>query len=94
MLKVHDLTITNVDLLANSSNHKAVFPEYLKNIPRIYVSKIFQRYPRNIARSRKYFCEVMKLKYFFVSDRVKMLILAVSCCNAFLNLIETVFHRE
>ena len=38
-------TITNVDLLANSSNHKAMFPEYLKNTPRISVSKIFQGYP-------------------------------------------------
>ena len=41
----HDLTITNVDLLANSSNHRAIFPEYSKNIPRISVSKIFQGYP-------------------------------------------------
>ena len=45
VLKVYDLTIKNVDLLANSSNHKAMFPEYLKNIPRISISKIFQGYP-------------------------------------------------
>ena len=50
MLKMYDLTIANVDFLANSSNHKAMFPEYLKNIPRISVSKIFQGYPGNIAR--------------------------------------------
>ena len=36
MLKVYDLTITNIDLLENSSNHKEMFPEYLKNIPRKY----------------------------------------------------------
>ena len=41
---------SNVDILENSSNHKAIFPEYLKKIPRISVSKIFQGYPRNIVR--------------------------------------------
>ena len=45
VLKVYDLMIANVDLLANSSNHKAMFPEYSKNIPRLSVSKIFQGYP-------------------------------------------------
>ena len=50
VLKVYDLTITNVDLLAKSSNHKAMFPKYSKNIPRISFSKIFQEYPRNIIR--------------------------------------------
>ena len=32
VLKVYDLTITNVDLLANSSNRKAMIPEYSRNI--------------------------------------------------------------
>ena len=41
------MIITNVDLLANSSNH-AMFPEYLRNIPRMSVSKIFHGYPQNI----------------------------------------------
>ena len=50
MLKEYDLTTTNVHLLAEFSNHKAMFPEYSRNIPRISVSKIFQGYPRNIAR--------------------------------------------
>ena len=50
VLKVYNLTMTNVDLLVNSSNYKAMFPEYLKNIPRISVSKIFQGYFRNIAK--------------------------------------------
>ena len=45
VLKVYDLMIANVDLLANFSNHKAMFPEYSKNIPRLSVSKIFQGYP-------------------------------------------------
>ena len=55
MLKVYDLTMKNVDLLVSSSNHKAMFPEYSKNIPRISVSKIFQGYFRNITKSWKYF---------------------------------------
>ena len=50
VLKVYDLTMSNVDILVNSSNHKAMFPEYSKNIPRISVSKIFQGYSRNIAK--------------------------------------------
>ena len=50
MLKVYDLIITNVELLANSSNHKVMFPEYSKNIARMPVSKIFQGYPRNIVK--------------------------------------------
>ena len=41
VLKAYDLTITNVDLLPKSSNHKAMLPEYSKNILRISVSKIF-----------------------------------------------------
>ena len=50
VLKVYDFTIANVDLLANSSNHKAMFPEYSKNIPRIAVSDTFQGYPQNTSR--------------------------------------------
>ena len=49
VLKVYDFTKTNVDLLANSSNHEAMFPEYLTNIPQISVLKIFQGYPGNIV---------------------------------------------
>ena len=45
VFKVYDLMITNVDFLANSSNHKAVFPEYSKNIPLISILNIFQGYP-------------------------------------------------
>ena len=50
MLKVYDLIITNVDLLANSSNNKVMFPEYTRNIPRMSVSKIFQGYSQNIGK--------------------------------------------
>ena len=50
VLKVYDFIITNVDYLANSSNHEVMFPEYSRNIPRISVSKIFQRYPWNIVK--------------------------------------------
>ena len=51
VLKLYDLIITNVDLLANSINHKAMFPKYLRNIPRMSVSKIFQGYSRNIVKA-------------------------------------------
>ena len=47
---VYDLIIANVNLLANSSNHEAMFPEYWRNIPQMPVSKIFQGYPRNIVK--------------------------------------------
>ena len=50
VLKMYDLTITNVDLLVNSSNHRAIFPEYAKNIPPISVSKVFLGYPQNTVR--------------------------------------------
>ena len=50
MLKVYGLLITNVDLLAKSSNHEVMFPEYLRNIPQMSVSKIFQGYPLNSVR--------------------------------------------
>ena len=50
VLKMYDLTITNVDLLANSNNHKGMFPEYLKNISQVSVSKILQGYPQNIVK--------------------------------------------
>ena len=68
-----DLTITNVDLLANSSNHKAMFPEYSKNIPRIFVSKILQGYPRNII--------AVLWKYFYEVKKFKKLLCGLSCEN-------------
>ena len=37
VLKLYDFTITNVNLLANSSNHKAMFSEYSKSITQISV---------------------------------------------------------
>ena len=49
VLKVYDLAITNVDLLANSSNHKEMFPEYSENLPQISVLKISPEYPWNIV---------------------------------------------
>ena len=65
VLKAYDLTITNVDPLGNYSNHKAMFPEYSKNIPRTSVSKIFQGYPQKIVKLRKRFHEVKKFKKLF-----------------------------
>ena len=50
VLTVYDLIITNVELLANFSNHEVIFPEYLRNIPQMPVSKIFQGYPWNIVK--------------------------------------------
>ena len=44
--KMYGLTKTDIDLLANSNNHRAMFPEYSKNIPRKNISGI----PRNIVR--------------------------------------------
>ena len=48
MLKVYDLVITNVDLFASVINHEVMFQEYSRNMPQMYVSKIFQGYPQNI----------------------------------------------
>ena len=64
VLKVYDLTTANVDLFADSSNHKARFPEYLRNIPRISVSKTFQGYPWNIGYENVFY-EVNKFKKLF-----------------------------
>ena len=50
VLKVYDLIITNVDLLANSSNHEVMFPEYSRNISRMSFSKIFHGYSRNTVK--------------------------------------------
>ena len=55
VLKVYDLIITNVDLLANSSNCEVMFPEYSKNISQMSVSKIFEGYPQIIVKLLKYF---------------------------------------
>ena len=54
VLKVYDLIITNVYLLANSNNWEINFREYSRNIPRMSVSKIFEEYPWNIVKLLKY----------------------------------------
>ena len=41
VLKAYDLIITNVDLLANSSNREVMFPEYSRNI-------LSQKYSKDI----------------------------------------------
>ena len=48
--KVYNLIIKNDDLLVNFSNHEVMFPEYLRNILRMSVSKIFQGYFWNIVK--------------------------------------------
>ena len=77
MLKVYDLKITNVDLLPNSSNHKAMLPYNSKNIPQKSVSKIFQGYPQNIVMPWKFFYEVKNLKYCLVDYPMKLVIIAI-----------------
>ena len=42
VLKVYDFIITNVDYLANSSNHEVMFPEYS--------NCLFQKYSKDIPR--------------------------------------------
>ena len=59
------MIITNVDLLAISSNHKVMFPEYSRNIPWMSVSKSFQGQSRNILRLWICFCDVQKFKKLF-----------------------------
>ena len=50
VLKVYDLIISNIDILANPSNHEVLYPEYSTNITRMSVSKVFQEYPQNIVK--------------------------------------------
>ena len=61
VLKMYDLKKANVDLLANSSNVKAIFPDYSKNIPRNYVSKIFQGYPCKVVKMFSWSQKVQKI---------------------------------
>ena len=60
-----------------------MFPEYSRNIPQIFVSKIFQGYPRNIAKLWKYFKKSKSWKNCFVGYPVTILILAVSSLASF-----------
>ena len=82
MLKVNDLTITDVDLLVNSSNHKAMFPEYSKNISRISVSKIFHY---EVKKFKKLFCG-LSCENFNIASLLSP--------NVFLKCIETVFQLQ
>ena len=94
VLKVYDLRITNVDLLANSSNH-VMFPEYSRNIPWMSVSIIFQGYPRNIVKLWKYFSKSKSSKKLFCEFSCENFnIGSLLSCNVFLNFIETVLHLE
>ena len=65
VLKVCDLIITNIDVLANSSNHEVMFPKYSRIIPRMPISKIFQVYSLEYCKVMKIFLEVRKLKKLF-----------------------------
>ena len=94
MLKAYDLIIANIDLLPSSSNHEVMFPEYSRNIPEMFVSKISQGYPRNIIKLFKYFLKSKSSKKFFVGYPVKNLILAVFSRNVFQNFVVTVLHLE
>ena len=95
VLKMYDLTIINVDLLAISSNHKLIFPECSKNILRISVSKIFQECPWIIVRLWKYVHEAKKLKKMFCALSCGIFnIGSLPFWNVFLKIIETVFHLQ
>ena len=83
MSKVYDLIVANVDLWPSFSNHEVMFPEYSRNIPGKFVSKIFQGYPRNIVKLFKYFLKSKSSKKIFVGYPVKNLILAVSSLAMF-----------
>ena len=68
MLKVYDLTIGNIDLLAKTSNCEVMFPDYSRNILRMSVLKIFQGYLRNERDAfnvMNIFLEVEKFKKMF-----------------------------
>ena len=77
MLKMYDLIITNVHLLANSSNHKVIFPEYSRNIPRMSASKI------EVKKVQKSFCG-LSCENFNIASLLSS--------NIFLIFIETVLH--
>ena len=64
-LKVYDLVKTNVALLANSSNHKVLFPKYSRNIPPVSAAKKFQGYPGDIIILWKCFYEVKNFEKLF-----------------------------
>ena len=86
--------LTNVDLLTNSSNHKAMLPEYSKTIPQISVSKIFQGYFRNTVRLWKFFMESKSSKNCFVGYPVKFLILVASSLEIFIGSLLKQFFIE
>ena len=68
MLKVYDLIIGNIDLLAKTSNYEVMFPDYSRNILRMSVLKIFQGYLRNERDGfnvMNIFLEVEKFKKMF-----------------------------
>ena len=68
MLKVYDLIIGNIDLLAKTSNYEVMFPDYSRNILRMSVLKIFQGYLRNERDAfnvMNIFLEVEKFKKMF-----------------------------
>ena len=55
LLKVYDLMITNVDLLANASNHKLMFHS-------MFHSELFTNiYFKNIPRISLEYCNIMKM---------------------------------
>ena len=81
--------------MANFKNYEAMFPEYSKNIPGIYVSKIFQGYHRNIVRFLKCFYRVKKFKKLFCELSCEISnIDSLLSWNALLSFIKTVFHWD
>ena len=80
---MHDLMITNIDLLENPSNQKAMFPEY----PRTFHEFLFQKYTKDIPGIfqgyENVFMKSKSSKNCFVGYPVKFLILAISSYEVF-----------
>ena len=93
MLKVYDL-VRNADLLANSSNHEIMFPDYPRGIPQMFVSKIFiPSISPGYFKVMKRYLEVKKFKKLFCGLSCENF--KIGCllsCNVFLNLSATVLH--
>ena len=88
------MIITNVDLLAKSSNHKVMLPEYSRNISQMSVSKSFQVYLRNILRLWKYFCGVKKFKKLLFGLSCEIFnICGLISCMSFWTLLRPFFVR-
>ena len=91
------LIITNVDLLANSSNHEVMFQGHSRNVPKIRTF-CFENIPRislEYYKVMKILLEIRNFKKIFCGlSSENFNIGSLLSCNIFLNFIETVLHLE